>query len=98
MRAIRGHDARAGVSDDQRRDGQAEARVFVKPDRGSGSPPGTSDSELLSEIYLNAVCREPTSAEQTAVCAHIAGARDRRTGWEDVVWALLNSKEFLLRH
>jgi hypothetical protein len=58
----------------------------------------TSDSDLLGEIYLIAVCREPTSAERTALCAHIAGARDRRIGWEDVVWALLNSKEFLLRH
>jgi Protein of unknown function (DUF1549)/Protein of unknown function (DUF1553) len=58
----------------------------------------TSDAELLSEIYLIAVCREPTALERAAVTAHLARAGDRRTGWEDVVWALLNSKEFLLRH
>ena len=53
---------------------------------------------FLSEIYLIAVCREPTAAEQAAIEAHLARANDRRAGWEDVVWALLNSKEFLLRH
>jgi hypothetical protein len=59
---------------------------------------GTSDAEILSELYLIAVCREPTGAERAAVSAHLARAGDRRTGWEDIVWALLNSKEFLLRH
>jgi hypothetical protein len=59
---------------------------------------GASDSELLSEFYLTAVCREPTRKEQAAIKAHLSAARDRRAAWEDVVWALLNSKEFLLRH
>jgi hypothetical protein len=65
---------------------------------GSRLAAGVGDTELLSEIYLIAVCREPTAAERAGVTAHLATARDRRTGWEDVVWALLNSKEFLLRH
>ena len=59
---------------------------------------GASDSDLLSEVYLTAVGRQPTAIEQSAVAAHIRGAHDRRAAWEDVIWALLNSKEFLLRH
>ena len=59
---------------------------------------GASDSELLSEFYLTAVCREPTAEEQAAIQSHLAQGSRSAGGWEDVVWALLNSKEFLLRH
>ncbi len=59
---------------------------------------GTSDADLLSEFYLTAVCREPRAEELSAIKAHVSAARDRRAAWEDVVWALINSKEFLLRH
>ena len=41
---------------------------------------------------------EPNQSERAAVTGHIGAGQDRRKAWEDVVWALLNSKEFLLRH
>jgi hypothetical protein len=59
---------------------------------------GLEDGKILEHIYLAALCRLPTSNEQSAISAHLRRARDRRKAWEDVVWALLNSKEFLLRH
>jgi hypothetical protein len=59
---------------------------------------GRSDSEMLNEVYLATLARWPNAAERTAVLAHIGRAADRRRAWEDVVWALVNSKEFLLRH
>ncbi len=59
---------------------------------------GASDAELLSEFYLTAVCREPRTEELSAIKSHVSAGRDRRAAWEDVVWALINSKEFLLRH
>ncbi len=54
--------------------------------------------DVLDEIYLAALARKPTPAEYKAVDRHLEGHRDRRKAWEDVVWAVLNSKEFLLRH
>jgi len=59
---------------------------------------GVSDSDLLNDFYLSALARLPSESERKAVVVHLGRARDRRKAWEDVVWALLNSKEFLLRH
>jgi len=55
---------------------------------------GKSDSEMLEEFYLAALCRPPTAMESRKLLALLAAAKDRRAAWEDVLWALLNSKEF----
>jgi hypothetical protein len=57
-----------------------------------------SDDAILDELTLAALCRFPTDRERAAASAHLAKTSDRRKGWEDLAWALLNSKEFLLRH
>jgi hypothetical protein len=59
---------------------------------------GRADSQILDEVYLAAVARHPTAAERATVATHLERSGDKRKAWEDVVWALLNSKEFLLRH
>jgi hypothetical protein len=59
---------------------------------------GRGDCEILADVYLAALARQPTEIERSAVLEHLGRARDRHKAWEDVVWALLNSKEFLLRH
>jgi hypothetical protein len=56
-----------------------------------------SDTEMLEELYLAALSRRPTDAESKKLLAYVKAAKDRRAAWEDVLWALLNSKEFLLR-
>jgi hypothetical protein len=56
------------------------------------------DESILVELYLAALCREPGPAERRSILDHLRGHVDRRGAWEDVAWALVNSKEFLLRH
>ncbi|MCE9562802.1 MAG: DUF1549 and DUF1553 domain-containing protein [Planctomycetes bacterium] len=58
---------------------------------------GKTDAEMLDEIYLAALCRKPTEIETKKLLALLAAAKNRRAVWEDVLWAVVNSKEFLLR-
>jgi len=58
---------------------------------------GKSDREIVEELYWAALCRGPSSEESEGMLKHVKEAKDRRKGLEDVVWALLNAKEFVLR-
>lgn len=55
-------------------------------------------AEMIDELYLAAFSRHPTAAEQAAVEAYLAKEDDKRKGLEDVLWSLLNSREFLFNH
>jgi hypothetical protein len=57
-----------------------------------------TDKDILNELYLAAFARLPVDGEVKAVQEHLAGKKDRRKAWEDVLWALINAKEFLFRH
>jgi hypothetical protein len=57
-----------------------------------------ADDAAITELYLVTVSRRPTSDELADCRAIVAAAPDRREGLEDVLWALCNSREFLLNH
>ena len=59
---------------------------------------GKSNDEIIAELYLAALCRQPTLPEMEAATRHLATQTDRLQGLEDVCWALLNAKEFLFQH
>lgn len=58
---------------------------------------GKSNRAMVEELFLSALCRMPSPAEASAIGARLDTAADRRTALEDVLWALVNSKEFMLR-
>ena len=55
---------------------------------------GDEAGAVAESLYLRALSRRPTSAERQAVVEHVAGSDDLRQAWEDVLWALVNTKEF----
>ena len=59
---------------------------------------GKSDKEILEDLYYNTLSRPPSGEDEKIAMAHIAKVKDRRRGFEDLHWALINAKEFLFRH
>ncbi len=58
-----------------------------------------SQSELVGELYLLLLNRQPAETElQAALRAFAVPGATRQTAVEDVFWALLNSPEFVLNH
>jgi len=53
----------------------------------------------IRDLYLLAFSREPTADETAIATAHIEkNAQDAKRAYEDIVWALINTKEFLFNH
>jgi hypothetical protein len=57
-----------------------------------------TDEQILNELFLVTLTRPPTQSEVSAMLGHVSAQVDKRKAWEDVHWALINSKEFLFRH
>jgi len=58
---------------------------------------GKPNRAIVEELYWTALTRPPSEAELAKTLAHIEKAKDRRAGVEDVLWGLVNAKEFVLR-
>jgi hypothetical protein len=59
---------------------------------------GRSPEEVIRELYLAALCRQPTDAEMEASLQHCKTRIDLASGFEDLCWVLLNTDEFLFQH
>ncbi len=68
---------------------------FVRKLADSNRPP----EDIVKELYLTAFSRWPTADElKKATAAYVGPEMTRRTATEDVLWALLNSAEFVFNH
>ena len=56
-----------------------------------------NNAAMVEEFFLAALSRLPTPTERDGILSRVDSADERRTALEDVLWAILNSKEFLLR-
>jgi len=54
-----------------------------------------TDAEKLDELFLWAFGRKPTENDRKVALAHVAKhEKNKRTAYENILWALLNTKEF----
>ena len=57
-----------------------------------------TDRQRVEELYAWAFARRPAAEELQLTLAHLQRAEDKRQALEDVVWALVNTKEFQFNH
>lgn len=67
----------------------------ARPAAGDGS---ADVSELVRQAYLRTLSRLPTDEEAAEAAAHLSAAEDKLAALRDLVWALLNTKEFVVNH
>ncbi len=58
----------------------------------------TDDRHVIEELYLTALSRYPTDKEREDQLAHVAANTSRTAGLRDVLWSLLNVREFVFNH
>jgi hypothetical protein len=58
-----------------------------------------SDEEKIADLYLWVYSRQPTPEEVQVALAHIQKHQEKKAvAYEDILWALINTKEFLFNH
>ena len=57
-----------------------------------------SDEEVLDELFLATLTRLPSPYEKEAFTEHRQHEKDRNAVFTDTLWALINTREFILNH
>lgn len=60
-----------------------------------------SPQEIITHLYQRCITRPPNKAEMEKLMQHVNHANDNKAKteiYEDIFWALLNSKEFIFNH
>ena len=55
------------------------------------------DHDALSELYLLVLSREPSKSEVEVNLAYLTSVGNRNEAFEDMLWSLLNSSEFITK-
>ncbi|MCA9042461.1 MAG: DUF1553 domain-containing protein, partial [Planctomycetaceae bacterium] len=56
-----------------------------------------TDEAMISQVYLQVLGREPDEAEQQLVLDYVKDSNNRKEAYEDLVWSLINSAEFMTK-
>jgi hypothetical protein len=63
---------------------------------------GATDETIINHLYLSALSRRPEPAELSRLLGLMSDGKgateSRRQAIEDLVWAVLTSKEFMFNH
>jgi hypothetical protein len=57
-----------------------------------------SDRERVRRLYLTVLSRDPSAGELNNALTHVHTSRTETEGYEDLLWALCNTTEFMSNH
>ena len=57
-----------------------------------------TDEQVLDELFLATLSRLPTADDRATFADYRQATPDRRTAFADTLWALINTREFILNH
>ena len=57
-----------------------------------------TNEELVDELFLATLSRYPDAEQKADALAHLKEARTRQEGIVEVLWVLVNLREFILNH
>jgi hypothetical protein len=57
-----------------------------------------SNRQIVEELFLRTLCRAPSARERTFCDEALSDAAAKRDAVEDLLWTLLNSREFVYNH
>jgi hypothetical protein len=56
------------------------------------------DMEAVNDLYLATLTRLPTDDERKEITEYLARKKDRQKAFQDLLWALVNTSEFIFNH
>jgi len=74
------------------------AEVAGKPNREEAKKKVPNNKQVVREAYLRVLSRYPKDDELDRALDHLQQAKGDRSGLRDLLWALLNTKEFITNH
>ena len=77
---------------------EKDALGLNKPAVAEVEKPKFDAATIVTEAYLRTLSRYPKSEELEAASAYLTSSEDLRGGLEGLMWALLNTKEFIVNH
>ena len=56
------------------------------------------DKQLVDAMFLRTLARLPNAEEKKQIDEHLAKSTERVEALADVLWAIINTKEFIFNH
>ena len=56
------------------------------------------DDKIVEELFLATLSRKPLEKESAKAVEFLKGATNRTEALQDILWALINTREFILNH